>query len=258
MKLAIIGPGLIGHSIALATRRAIPDARMVEIDRGDSLDAARDADVIVLAAPVDVILDLIQHHADVLRSAVTLDTGSTKQAIVRAARGAGLDRFVGGHPMAGAAASGPSAARADLFEGKRWFLVPHGAAPDAVATAQAFVTGLGARPVVLDDDGREHDRVMAAVSHLPQAVASVLMTVVAAAAGERLTWGGSGLRDATRLAASDPAVWQSILASNAEHLRPLLLEISSELTRLADELDDPKAVRTLFSTARQSRATLES
>jgi prephenate dehydrogenase len=258
MKLAIIGPGLIGHSVALATRRVTPDADIVEVDRGDSLDAARVADVIVLAAPVNVILHLIAYYPDLFREAVTLDTGSTKQTIVRAARTAGLDRFVSGHPMTGAATSGRSAARADLFEGKQWFLVPHGAAADAVATAQAFVARLGARPVILDDDGREHDRVMAAVSHLPQAVASVLMTVVAAAAGERLTWAGSGLQDATRLAASDPAVWQSIFASNAEQLRPLLLEMSSALRQLADELDDEQAVRSLFARARLARATLES
>jgi prephenate dehydrogenase len=112
--------------------------------------------------------------------------------------------------------------------------------------------------VIDDDDGREHDRVMAAVSHLPQAVASVLMTVSAASAGERLSWAGDGLRDTTRLAAADGEVWQSILASNAEQLRPLLLEMSSALRRLADELDDADAIRVLFSTARQWRATLRS
>jgi prephenate dehydrogenase len=257
MSTAIIGPGLIGHSIALAIRSTEPGARVIEIDRGEPLEAARGADLIVLAAPVDVILDLIQHHADVLRSAVTLDTGSTKRAILRAARQAGLDRFVGGHPMAGAATSGPAAARADLFRGRPWFLVPHGAAPEALAEAQSFVARLGAEPVILEDDGEEHDRVMAAVSHLPQAVASVLMTVSAAAAGPRLEWAGNGLRDTTRLAASEAAVWQSIFASNAEELRPLLLEMSTVLKQLSDELDDAHAVRRLFDNARQARATLD-
>ena len=256
MKLAIIGPGLIGHSIALAARRGEPDATIVEIDRGDSLDAVRDANLIVLATPVGVILELIQHRADLLRETVTLDTGSTKRAIVHAARGAGLDRFVGGHPMAGAATSGPPAARADLFEDKPWFLVPHGAVHQAVDRAQAFVSQLGARPVVLADDGQEHDRAMAAVSHLPQAVASVLMMVAASSAGERLAWAGSGLRDTTRLATADASVWQSIFASNAAELRPLLMEMASSLRRLADELDDADAVNDLFAKARQARAKL--
>jgi prephenate dehydrogenase len=257
MKTAIIGPGLIGHSVALAARRAAPDTHIIEIDRGESLNAARDADVIVLAAPVNVILELIEHHTHILRTATTMDTGSTKRAIVQAARQAGLDRFVGGHPMAGVAASGPSAARSDLFEDQKWFLVPYGAAPDAVSEAQTFVERLGAQPVVLEDDGTEHDEVMAAVSHLPQAVASVLMTVAAMSAGERLSWAGRGLLDTTRLAASDGALWQSIFSSNADELRPLLREMSARLTRLADELDDAAAVRDLFATASRTRATLE-
>ncbi len=257
MRTAIIGPGLIGHSVALALRRAEPDASIVAIDRGQSLDAARGAAVIVLAAPVSVILELIERHADVLRAAVTLDTGSTKRAIVLAARKAGLDRFVGGHPMAGAATSGPSGACDDLFSGQPWFLVPHGALPEALSEARSFVERLGARPVVLEDDGTEHDRAMAAVSHLPQAVASVLMTVAARAAGARLSWAGSGLRDTTRLAASDGAVWHGILSSNAAELRPLLLEMSVELRQLADQLDDGDAIRELFANASRSRATLD-
>jgi prephenate dehydrogenase len=257
MNVAIIGPGLIGHSVALALWRAEPEARIIEIDRGESLGAARDADVIVLAAPVNVILDLIDHHTHVLRAATTIDTGSTKRAIVGAARQAGLERFVGGHPMAGAALSGPSAARADLFEDQPWFLVPHGADPEAVTQAHTFVARLGARPVVLDDDGAEHDRVMAALSHLPQAVASILMTVAAASAGDHLAWAGGGLRDTTRLAASDGALWQSIFASNADELRPLLLEMSARLSRLADELEDAAAIRDLFAQATRARATLD-
>ncbi len=258
MTTAIIGPGLIGRSVALALRGAAPDARVIEIDRGEPLETARGAAVIVLATPVDVILDLIQQHADVLRDSVTIDTGSTKRAIVRAARKAGIDRFVGGHPMAGAATSGPTAAHVDLFRGRPWFLVPHGAAHEALSEARSFVERLGAHPVVLEDDGAEHDRVMAAVSHLPQAVASVLMTVAARSAGDRLSWAGSGLRDTTRLATSDGAVWRSILSSNAAALRPLLLEMSVELRQLADQLDDGEALHELFASASRSRATLDS
>jgi prephenate dehydrogenase len=257
MKIAVIGPGLIGHSVALAARRAAPESRIFEIDRGGSLDAARDADLIVLATPVDVILELIEYHADVLRTATTLDTGSTKRTVVHAARKAGLDRFVGGHPMAGAATSGPTAARADLFEGQRWFLVPHGAAADAVTKALTFVELLGSQPVLLADDGSEHDRVMAAVSHLPQAVASVLMIVAAMSAGEQLSWAGGGLRDTTRLAAADGVVWHSIFSSNADELRPLLVEMSTRLQQLADGLGDADAIRDLFASASRWRATLD-
>jgi prephenate dehydrogenase len=256
MKLAIIGPGLIGRSVALAARRAEPDTHVIEIDRGESLDAARGADLIVLATPVNVILDVIRTHHDILRSSITVDTGSTKRAIVSAARGAGLDTFVGGHPMAGAVTSGPEGARADLFVDRPWFLVPYAATATARHGAQAFVQRIGAQPIVLDDDGAEHDRVMAAVSHLPQVVAAALMVVAADAAGARLAWAGNGLRDTTRLAQSNSTVWQSILDSNADELKPLLRILSQQLSELADQLGDGRSVSHLLDKANSARALI--
>jgi prephenate dehydrogenase len=255
LKLAIIGPGLIGTSVALAARRAWPDVELIEVDRHDSVATARGADVIVLATPVDTIIQILRDESQHFGAALVLDAGSTKRAIVAAAHESGVENFVGGHPMAGAARSGPSAARADLFDGRPWFLIRPGERRGPLARAQAFVEALGATAVVLDDDGREHDRIMAAVSHLPQVVASVLMTVVGTAAGEHgLEWAGTGLRDTTRLAASDAAVWESILATNAVELRPLLLELADKLLQTADELDDAAAVRQLFAMANRYRA----
>ena len=256
MKLAIVGPGLIGRSVALAAKRAAPDTEIVEIDREDAIAAAAVADLIVLAAPVDAILDILLHHADLLRPVVTLDTGSTKTEIVASARRLGLDRFVGGHPMAGAATSGPAAARADLFDGRAWFLVTRGADASAVEQATSFVRMLGARPVTMGDGGEEHDRAIAAVSHLPQVVASVLMGVVGDAAGDRLSWAGGGLRDTTRLAASSVAMWESVLKTNASELRPLLLDVAARLTQIAHELGDAEEVRRLFAKANHYRALL--
>lgn len=254
--IAIVGPGLIGHSVTLAVRRANPDAQIVEIDRGEALDGAAGADTIILAAPVDAILETIRSHADLLRAAVTIDTGSTKQKVLAAAREAGLSRFVGGHPMAGAATSGPAAARADLFDGHPWFLIPHGAAPEALDRARAFVDHLHAIPVVLDDDGAAHDRVMAAVSHLPQVVASALMCVAGETAGDRLAWAGEGLADTTRLSASSAAVWESVLATNAAAVAPLLRQLAGTLCDAADHLDDPSFVRDLFGRAQEQRRRL--
>jgi prephenate dehydrogenase len=255
-KLAIVGPGLLGRSVALAARRAQPELVVAEIDRGQALDAVRDADLVVLSAPVDVILEILTRHADLLLETTTIDTGSTKAQIVAAARAAGLEHFVGGHPMAGAATTGSDGARADLFEGRPWFLVSSGASAGALARAQAFVSALGAVPVVLADDGAEHDRVMAAVSHLPQVVVSALMVVVARAAGERLGWAGSGLRDTTRLADSPGPMWASILQTNAKEVAPLLVGLADELTRLAGVLDRPAAIDELFAEANRWRAYL--
>ena len=257
MTIAIIGLGLIGTSIKLAIKRTSPDVAIVEIERGEALERASDVDIVVLATPVDVIVDILRHHARHFGRAVIVDTGSTKRLIVGAARSAGLSNFVGGHPMAGAATSGPAEARADMFDNKPWFLVPYGAAPEALERIQTFVASLGAKPVLFQDDGAEHDRLMAALSHLPQVVASALMTVIGGALREReLQWAGSGLRDTTRLAQSSASMWESILASNAQQVRPLLLALAEELERTADQLEDEMFVRRLFETAARYRALI--
>jgi prephenate dehydrogenase len=255
MRIAVIGPGLIGHSVALAIKRASATAEVIEIDRGDPIESAG-GDLIVLAAPVDAIVDIIEQHAAQLRDSVIIDTGSTKRGILAAAREAGLDGFVGGHPMAGAAAAGATAAREDLFDGRPWFLVPHGARPDALQTAYEFVSRLGASPIVLDDDGSEHDRLMAAVSHVPQVVSSALMIVAAAHAGQQIGWAGSGLRDTTRLAQSSASMWQPILASNAHEIAPVLHELARLLDVTADQLQDARRVHDFFDKANRARLLL--
>ena len=258
MRVAIIGPGLIGRSVALAVRRAQRDAEIVEVDRDDSIESVVGASVIVLAAPVDVILVKVRYFAEAFPDAVILDTGSTKRLIVRAARDARLTNVVGGHPMAGGATSGSEAARADLFDDKIWFLVRGNAAATVFDEARRFVESLGARPHVFDDDGTEHDRVIAAVSHLPQVVASALMAIAGDAVGAQgLQWAGSGLKDTTRLASSSATVWESILASNQNELRPLLLAMADALRGMADRLDDPDTVRRLFEVANRYRARLD-
>ena len=257
MRIAIIGMGLIGTSVALAARRAWPSLEMTEIDRDQPLDAAVGADTIVLAAPVDANISIITTHGRRFASSVVTDVGSSKRATIAAARAHGLSNFVGGHPMAGAASSGPGEARADLFDAKTWFLFAGGADPRALARVRAFVEALGARPTLLDDDGSEHDRVMAAVSHLPQIVASALMTVAGeATATGGLEWAGNGLRDTTRLAAGSADIWSSILATNRDAMRPLLLTLSDRLRALADRLDDPQALRDLFDAANHHRRRL--
>ncbi len=181
--LAIVGPGLIGTSIALAAKRRWPDLHVRTIDKGESLSAIGDSRVVVLSAPVDAILDAIPRLPQVIRrDALVIDTGSTKREIMAAAAHAGIQHFVGGHPMAGGTTLAD--ARADLFDGRAWFLT-NPDSPEAVRRAARFVEALGATPVVLPDRGEEHDRLMAAVSHLPQVTATMLMAIVARAVGPR-------------------------------------------------------------------------
>lgn len=255
-RLAIVGPGLIGTSVALAAARRWPGLEVRTVDRGDSLESIGDSLVVVLAMPVDVIIETLPRlGAIVHRQALVLDTGSTKRAVMAAAAAAGLSQFVGGHPMAGGTTTGPAEARADLFDGQAWFLA-NPDAPDAVRRAVKFVEALGARPVVLNDRGEEHDRLMAAVSHLPQLVASALMLTAARAVGDdNLKWAGRGLRDTTRLAASQASVWESVLASNGQEIKPLLRALASELVTLSDCLDDRAAIRRFFDAASRAKSS---
>lgn len=253
--LAIVGPGLIGTSIGLAAKRRWSGVHVRTIDRGQPLTEVAGASIVVLAAPIDAIIEAIpQLPAIIDANALVIDTGSTKTAIMQAAAAAHLRQFVGGHPMAGGTSAAD--ARADLFDGRAWFLVNPDDA-DVVQRASAFVEALGAKPVVLADHGEEHDRLMAAISHLPQLTSTMLMAVVARAVGlDNLQWAGSGLRDTTRLAASGSAMWESILTSNQHELRPLLRYFASEMATLADTLDDPGAVRKLFEEANLAKAAL--
>lgn len=250
-RIGIVGPGLIGTSIALAAIRRWPDVTLHVVGQGHPVDGLRSMDIVVLAAPVEGILALLPLVAPVIGpGTLVLDAGSTKRAIVTAARQHGVPNFVGGHPMAGAAMSGPLGARADLFDDNVWFLVGAGAPPALVTRAEAFVSALGARPIVLPDAGEHHDRVMAAVSHLPQLVATTLLAQVGEAVGqEGLAWAGRGLRDTTRLASSPASMWTSILATNADEVAPLLDALGKELQALARELTDPAAVTTRFARA---------
>jgi len=255
-RLAIVGPGLIGTSIALAARRRWPGLEVRTVDQGEPLESIRDSLVVVLAMPVEAIIQTLPRLGALMHpQALVTDTGSTKRAVMAAATAARLPQFVGGHPMAGGTSTGPAGARADLFDGRAWFLT-NADAPDAVRRAVKFVEALGARPVVQGDRGEEHDRLMAAVSHLPQLVASALMTAVARAVGDNnLQWAGAGLRDTTRLAASQASMWESVLLSNSQEIRPLLRQLASDLVALSDRLDDRDAIRAFFAEAARAKSS---
>jgi prephenate dehydrogenase len=266
----IVGLGLIGTSIALAIRRRQPDATLIGVDNADvirhprivetfsvastELSAILPAEIVVLAAPVSAIVSVLPWIKDIAPSALVLDTGSTKRVIVKAAGDAGLKRFVGGHPMAGSDRSGADAARADLFDARPWFLIGD---PSVAGEAGGFVQRLGATPIFLSDDGTQHDRLMAAISHLPQVVTTALMARVGETVGrDGLAYAGTGLRDTTRLAGSEAKVWESILSTNTDALRPLLIQLASDLEQIADQLDDASAVRRLFGLANMYRREL--
>lgn len=252
-RIAVIGHGLIGGSIALAVAERLPGVQVVTLDRGDDLSAAAGADLVVLATPISEILRLLPALATIVASrAVVTDTGSTKSAIVNAAP-AGM-RFIGGHPIAGAAVPGRAAARADLFAGRPWILTPTDAAdPIDLDRLRKFVDGLGAHSRLLADG--EHDRLFALLSHLPQLVASTLMDVVGSQVGEdALALAGEGLRDTTRLASSPQDIWLDVVQTNQAQVRGALDQVIGRLVALRDDRSGEALARTFEGAARWKSA----
>ncbi|MGH2604820.1 MAG: prephenate dehydrogenase, partial [Dehalococcoidia bacterium] len=219
-RIAIIGLGLIGGSLALAIRRTWAGGLVIGVDRKDVLEAgmrmhaadvsaddpgmAAGADLIILAAPVRQNVAILQQLPRfVTGEALVTDVGSTKSEMLGEARSLPAHlTFIGGHPLAGAAVGGVASARADLFDGRPWLLTTP--APESqLARLETLIRGIGASPRRMD--AGDHDRLMASLSHLPQLAISALMHVVGERAGaDGLALAGRGLRDTTRLASSPP------------------------------------------------------
>ncbi len=240
-RLAVIGAGLMGGSIALAARRAGGrEVRLTDIDgsvraRARALDLAdvvlptvaetvEGADLVIAAVPADAVVEVLLAAARLAPpGAILTDAASIKGDLTldltSRLRDAGLgpERFVGGHPMAGSERSGPEAADGQLFQAATWVLTPTSATDDGVLTAlSSDLRAFGARVVALPP--HRHDELVAVISHLPHVVASTLAAVagdVVLETGDAvLSVAGGGFRDTTRIAASDPALWVSILQGN--------------------------------------------
>lgn len=231
--VTIYGTGLIGGSLALGLRRAFPEIRIAGVDKPEVERRARElgiidekgphaADLIILAAPVGEILNLLEEFSP--SEALITDVGSTKVTICRKAEERGL-RFVGGHPMAGIEQAGPEAANADLFKNAPYFLCPVNCAP--VEIIQDMVRAIGAVPCVMSPD--EHDRLVAQISHLPQILSSILADHTSALKD----LSGPGLLSMTRLAGSPFHVWRDIFKTSGF----LPHEIRLFIKRLQSALD---------------------
>jgi prephenate dehydrogenase len=250
-RLAVVGTGLIGTSVGLAAKRAgvgavsafDPDERSLAVaaERGAveaaaSLEeAVEGASLVVVAAPVAKLVSLVPSALERGDATVT-DVGSTKAAVCAAAAGNG--RFVGGHPMCGSEARGPEHATADLFEGATWFLTP---VPETDAASlrlvHGFVSGLGATPVAIEPE--THDRVVALTSHLPHALANLLVNQAGANRVEGhdpLAAAGGSLREMTRVAGANPRIWVDIFLENASVLGQSLADHRRRVEQLEQAL----------------------
>lgn len=273
-RIGIVGLGLIGGSIALAAREIWPAALVIAVDNKDVLETAMrlhaidvaaddavvlaEADLIILAAPVRQNLTLLETLDEHVRQpAVVTDTGSTKRAIVEAAKSLPPRfTFIGGHPLGGAAASGLEHARPDLFKGRPWLFTPGGeTGREGLEKLVEFVRALGAQPRILD--AAAHDRLLAFLSHLPQLTASALMQVVGDAVGEAgLELAGRGLIDTTRLASSPAEIWRDIAGTNADEIRPALDTLIAILEDLRGDLTSGDRLAEVFEGAGRWRDKL--
>ena len=275
-RVAIVGVGLIGGSIALAVKRRWPAANIIGIDRpsvlatarqtgvidqgSDGLDAVDGAELVILAAPVLQNAAALQELPRILRRAVITDVGSTKRTILEAARVLPPELpFVGGHPLSGAAAGGVEAARPDLFTDRPWLLTRSSSTTDALLESLAeFVTGLGAIPRVIG--ATEHDRLLAFLSHLPQLTVTALMHVVGDQVGaDGLALAGRGLHDTTRLASSPASPWRDIVASNGDNVTVAIdaLIAALEALKSAAKPEGTPALDRMFLSAARWKGVLE-
>jgi prephenate dehydrogenase len=251
-QIAILAPGLLGASVARAVRhygaakRIIlwarrPETRLQLKDQpwcdgvADSPgEAVRGAQLVVICAPVDQIVPLInQVGSDLAAGAIVTDVGSVKGEICRLgdkalSAPASLAHFVGSHPMAGSAKTGWEHGRADLFVGRATFVTPLPTS-DAKAVEQivAFWTALGSDVATVQPDA--HDEIVAHISHLPQVLASTLCASLAKKDVRWRNYSGGGLRDTTRIAGSDPKLWKTILEQNRDEVLRALRDYQEEL-----------------------------
>jgi prephenate dehydrogenase len=244
----VVGVGLIGASVGMALRRAgvdtflrdaDPTAAHVAASRGAGSDAPAPADVrlVVVATPPDHLSAEIEAALKAYPGAVVTDVGSVKAKPLAALvdRGVDLGRYVGGHPMAGSERTGPLASAPDLFDGRTWAVVARDdALPDAVAQVEWLATTCGALVVRMETD--DHDLAVARISHLPHLVAALTAGQLSLAPEAHLALSGQGIRDVTRIAAGDPALWRQIIAANAVPLTELLLAVRAGLDDLVDSL----------------------
>jgi prephenate dehydrogenase len=276
LNVAVLGVGLIGGSIGLAARqRAGAHVRGYDTDErvlaralelgaidltADSVAEAVDgADVVFVAAPVGALVETVRDAlADAKADCVVSDVGSTKRVLAEASAD---ERFVGGHPLAGAETAGVEHARADLFEGAVWYLTPTSTTAGVLyERLHRLLTSFGSQPTAID--AAIHDRLLASVSHLPHVLANVLVAQAASALGEvaegRVPAVGPSFRDATRVAGANSAIWTDIYLSNRDALLAAIDEHIARVdeVRAALERGDAAAVTAWNEAARSDRAKL--
>jgi len=264
--VAILGPGLIGGSLALAladrtlakrlmiyarSPRALDEIRLAGVDAElltNPSEAVAEADVVILCVPIEAMPALVAEFRDALKpTALVTDVGSVKGSVVRDIEPLleGRALWIGSHPMAGSEQTGFAAARPDLFDGANVILTPtKHTVPDAERKASQFWTALGAKLAILSPE--KHDQIVAAISHIPHLLAAALVNHAVEHGDLDLSAGG--FRDTTRVASGSPELWAEILLANADavgfQVRKLIEQLQSLQAALTDQ--DPVTAKTVL------------
>jgi len=280
-KVAVIGMGLIGASISLATRRgglagsvigsdrspevAATVARLQLVDHfeADAALAVQDADLVIMAVPVGAVGALAEQILPHMKpGAVLTDTGSTKTSVVRDVAPHLRDDvfWVPSHPLAGTEHSGPGAGFEALFDGRYWIILPLASDEAVVTRFETYITGLGS--VCERMSPEYHDKVLALTSHLPHLIA---YTIVGTAVdletqlkNDVIRFSASGFRDFTRIAASDPVMWRDVFLNNDAAVLEMLQRFSEDLSYLqrAIRWQEGDKLQALFTRTREIRRSI--
>ena len=249
-KVRIVGAGLIGTSIGLALTKQGADVSITSqtqksVDLAISYGAGRavsesDApDLIVVCVPPNLTAKIVAAELADFPNSIVTDVASVKSGILEELmdRNAPVERYVGSHPMAGRERGGAIAGRADLFVGRPWIVTPNSkSSAAAVQLMEDLANALEASVVTIS--AKDHDRAVALVSHVPQLVSSLLAARLVSAKSEDVNLAGQGLRDTTRIAASDPELWLQILEANSAEVVSVLKALSADLSSVLDSLED--------------------
>jgi len=280
-KITIIGVGLIGGSLGLALKEKHLNFKIVGIDKQEIIEKAitrgaidegtvnleegiKEADIVILATPVKIILDLLpQINPFLKKGCLVTDTGSAKQQIVQKANKILSENifFIGGHPMAGSEKYGIESANSRLFQDNTYILTPTPKSDlGALGKISLLIKMIGAKELILDP--LEHDRIVSAVSHLPQIIAVSLINTI----GELALRGsnnnyfkavGEGFKDMTRIASSPYKMWEDICETNQENILEIIQEFKNHLEVIEDKLkNNPNSLKEEFQKASQIRKTL--
>ena len=263
--IRIIGSGLIGTSIGLALSSKGVKVTMVDIDEKSAQLAQdlmgyaapdTDSELTLIASPVSTISQVIR---DVKQQGLNLgfiDISSVKNnpKVEVSALGFDMSRFLPTHPMAGREVGGAESARADLFQSRPWIIDPAGVDPELLAAGRELIQLCGAH--LIEMGSIEHDRAVALISHLPQILSSTLAAQLEGAPAQWLDLAGSGLRDTTRIAASNAGLWREIIAANTEAIAPLLAKVIEDLEELHLALGNPDSIEDFIKNGNRGRAMI--